>query len=42
MIEKVRVSDDGTVSSYNIRVGDLLISRHRRYIAKLKNASAVS
>ena len=39
MIEKVRVADDGTVSSYDIMIEDLLTSRHRRYIAKLKNAS---
>ena len=39
MIEKVRVSDDGTVSSYDIMIGDLLTSRHRRYITKLKNAT---
>ena len=38
-IQKVRVSDDGTVSSYYFRIGDLLRSRHRRYIAKLKNAN---
>ena len=38
-IEKVRIADDGTVSSYDIMIGDLLTIRHRRYNAKFKNAS---
>ena len=36
---KVRISNDGTVSNYDLINGDLLITRHRRYLAKLKNAS---
>ena len=38
-LEKARVTDDGTVSSYDIMIGDFLTMRHRRYIAKLKNTS---
>ena len=38
-IEKVRVADDGTISRYDIMIGDLLSNRDRRHIAKLKNGS---
>ena len=38
-ITEVRIFDDGTVSSYDLMIGDLLTTRHRRYLAKLKNAS---
>ena len=39
VIKEVRVADDGTVSSYDLMIGDLHTTRHRRYLAKLKNAS---
>ena len=39
VITEVRISDDGKVSSYDPKIGDLLTTRHRRYLAKLKNAS---
>ena len=38
-ITEVRVSDDRTVSSYDLMIWDLLTTRHRWYLAKLKNAS---
>ena len=37
-ITEVRVVNDGTVSSYDLMIGDLPTTRHRRYLAKLKNA----
>ena len=39
IIKEVRIADDGTVSSYDLMIGDLQTTRHRRYPAKLKNAS---
>ena len=39
VITEVRVADDGTVSSYDLMISDLHTTRHRRYLAKLKNAS---
>ena len=39
VITEVRISDDRTVSSYDLMIGDLLTTRHRRYLANLKNAS---
>ena len=39
MITEVRMVNDGTVSSYDLMIGDLLTTRHRRYLAKVKNAS---
>ena len=38
VITEVRVADDGTVSSYDLMIGDLPTTLHRRYLAKLKNA----
>ena len=38
IITEVRVADDGTVSSYDLMIGDLATTRHRRYLAKVKNA----
>ena len=38
MITKGRVADDGTVSSYDLMIGDLPTTRHRRYLAKVRNA----
>ena len=40
-ITEVRVADDRTVSSYDLMIGDLPTTRHRRCLAKLKNASEV-
>ena len=39
VITEVRVADDGTVSSYDLMIGDLLTTRLRRYLAKAKYAS---
>ena len=39
VITEVRISDDGKVLSYDPKIVDLLTTRHRRYLAKLKNAS---
>jgi len=38
VIMEVRVADDGTVSSYDLMIGDLATTRHIRYLAKVKNA----
>ena len=38
MITEVRVADDGTVSIYDLMIGDLPTTRHRRYLAKVRNA----
>ena len=38
IITEIRISDNGTVSSYDLMI-DLLTTRHRRNLAKLKNAS---
>ena len=35
IITEVRVADDGTVSSYDLMIAT---TRHRRYLAKVKNA----
>ena len=39
VITEVRISYDRTISSYDLMIGDLLTTRHNRYLAKLKNAS---
>ena len=41
IIMEVRVADDGTVSSYDLMIGVLHTTRHRKYLAKLKNAREV-
>ena len=33
------MADDGTVSSYDLMIVNLLATGHRRYLAKVKNAS---
>ena len=38
VITEVRVANDGTVSSYDLMIGDLPTTRHRRYLAKVRKA----
>ena len=38
IITEVRAADDLTVSSYDLMIGDLHTTRHRRHLAKFKNA----
>ena len=40
VITEVRVADDGTVSSYDLMIGDLLTTRHRRYLVKAHSADS--
>ena len=35
IIESVRVADDGTIKSYAVMIDGILISRHRRFLAKV-------
>ena len=37
-INEVRISDNRTVLCYDLMIADLLTTRHRRYLAKVKNA----
>ena len=34
----MRIAEDGTISSYEMKIGDHLTTRHRKYISKTKNA----
>ena len=38
VITEVNVANNETVSSYDLMIGDLLTTRHRRYLVKFKNA----
>ena len=40
VITEVRVADDRTVPSYDLMIGDLLTTRHRRYLAKAHSADS--
>ena len=40
VITEVRIANDGTVSSYDLMIGDLLTTRHRRYLAKVHSADS--
>ena len=37
IVKIARISEDGTISSYEIKIGDHLTTRHRRYMSKIKN-----
>ena len=40
VITKVRIADDGTVSSYDLMIDGLATTRHRRYLAKAQLADS--
>ena len=40
VITEVRIADDGTVSSYDLMIGDLPTTRHRRHLAKAHSADS--
>ena len=40
VIKEVRVADDGTVLRYNLMIGYLPTTRHRRYLAKFKKTKS--
>ena len=37
IVQKVRIAEVGTISIYEIKIGDHLTTRHRRYMSNIKN-----
>ena len=38
IVQKVRIAEDSTISSYEIEIVEHLTTKHRRYVSKIRNA----